>query len=164
MPPKRINAHDGQDRPSKKTKQTNEEEEEQEEEDGQVDWAILKAKRKQTADEKHTVLYAQRLYAQNPETLRSRQTPLQDAQIRTPIYKRKNTNDMADGDANQSSAALRNFFNEIKRASVDEPEGRYRFANLERHFLLGDENTALALSRAAGNEVLVMTEGRRLEV
>jgi hypothetical protein len=169
MAPKRKNSGDGNDRPPKKTKDAgdnkNDESDENDENDGNVkiNWVIPEARRKRTADRTHIDIYAQRLYARDSETLRSMQNLLQEAQIRTPIYERKG-NDMAHGDANQSSAALRSLLNEIKSASLDESNSRYRPANLAQHFEYGDDDTALALSRAENNEVLVMYDDRQLQV
>jgi hypothetical protein len=158
MARKRKNTDDREGRPVKKTKET------ADDEGDAVNWIIPKAKRKQTADSTHTRMYAERLYARDPETLHSRQNPLQEAQIRTPIFKRQGGRDIGPSDPNRPSAVLCNLFNEIRSASLDESDERYQFASLAQRFPLGDDDTALVLSRAEGNEIFVLNDDRRLEV
>ncbi|KAJ5032192.1 hypothetical protein J3E74DRAFT_297011 [Bipolaris maydis] len=72
--------------------------------------------------------------------------------------------DMVAGDANQSSAALRDLYNEIKRLSAKEPDGLHDIAALTGQFEEGDENAAVVLSRAENQEVFVLDTERRLQV
>lgn len=129
----------------------------------QINWAIPKAKRKLVHDEKHVADYAQSLYQRNPNEIQSSQTALPDAQIRSPIFQ-KAGKDMQPKDANHSSTALRDLYNDIKRRSVAEPDGRHDLASLKTLFEAGDENTTVVLSRAENEEVLVLGAERRLEV
>ncbi|KAJ5065038.1 hypothetical protein J3E74DRAFT_259339 [Bipolaris maydis] len=128
-----------------------------------VDWAIPKAKRKNAFDRKYLDDYAQPLYEREPDELRPMQAGLPEAQIRTPIYQ-KDGKDMVAGDANQSSAALRDLYNEIKRLSAKEPDGLHDIAALTGQFEEGDENAAVVLSRAENQEVFVLDTERRLQV
>lgn len=125
-----------------------------------VNWAVPKAKRLQELPKKHINPYAQRLYGLAPERLTPGPSLLPDAQIRTPIF-RAPGKDLSEGDVNQSSAALRDFFNDVKGWSLT-PKNAYRINNLSEHF--EDGNTALVLSRAADDEILALDEDRRLEV
>ncbi|EUC42995.1 hypothetical protein COCMIDRAFT_102053 [Bipolaris oryzae ATCC 44560] len=129
----------------------------------QVDWAIPKAKRKNDFDRKYLDDYAQPLYAREPDELRPTQAGLPEAQIRTPIYQ-KDAKDMVAGDANQSSAALRDLYNEIKRLSAKEPDGLHDLAALTGQFEEGDGNAAVVLSRAENQEIFVLDKERRLQV
>jgi hypothetical protein len=170
MARKRKNTKDGENRPPKRTKRAADDGEDGDDEDDvvneddAVNWVIPKAKRKQTADSTHINMYAQRLYARNPKTLRSMQNPLQEAQIRTPIFKRHSNKAMVPSDPNRPSAALCTLFNEIKMASLDESDGHYQFASLAQQLQPGDDDTALVLSRAEGNRILVINDDRRLQV
>ncbi|KAF5847477.1 hypothetical protein GGP41_000174 [Bipolaris sorokiniana] len=129
----------------------------------QVDWAIPKAKRKNDFDRKYLDDYAQPLYEREPDELRLTQAGLPEAQIRTPIYQ-KDGKDMVAGDANQSSAALRGLYNEIKRLSAKEPDGLHDIAALTGQFEEGDENAAVILSRAKNQEIFILHTERRLQV
>ncbi|XP_014557301.1 hypothetical protein COCVIDRAFT_97548 [Bipolaris victoriae FI3] len=129
----------------------------------QVDWAIPKAKRKNDFDRKYLNDYARPLYERDPDELRPTQAGLPEAQIRTPIYQ-KDGKDMFAGDANQSSAALRSFYNEIKKLSAKEPDGLHDIAALTGQFEEGDENAAVVLSRAENQEIFVLDTERRLQV
>lgn len=129
----------------------------------QVDWAIPKAKRKNDFDRKYLNDYAWPLYERDPNELRPTQAGLPEAQIRTPIYQ-KDGKDMFAGDANQSSAALRSFYNEIKKLSAKEPDGLHDIAALTGQFEEGDENAAVVLSRAENQEIFVLDTERRLQV
>jgi hypothetical protein len=173
MARKRKNTKDGENRSPKRTKRAADDGDDGDDEDDEddafneddaVNWVIPKAKRKQTADSTHINMYAQRLYARNPTTLRSMQNPLQEAQIRTPVFKRHSNKAMVPSDPNRPSAALCNLFNEIKMASLDESDGRYQFASLAQQLQPGDDDTALVLSRAEGNRILVINDDRRLQV
>ncbi|KAJ6200251.1 hypothetical protein J3E72DRAFT_392108 [Bipolaris maydis] len=121
------------------------------------------AKRKNAFDRKYLDDYAQPLYEREPDELRPMQAGLPEAQIRTPIYQ-KDGKDMVAGDANQSSAALRDLYNEIKRLSAKEPDGLHDIAALTGQFEEGDENAAVVLSRAENQEVFVLDTERRLQV
>lgn len=130
----------------------------------EVNWAIPKAKRSNVPDQKHIDDFAHALYNRESDELQPVQAALPEAQIRTPLYLRKGGKNMQEGDANQSSAALRNLYNNIKDRSVNEPDGHHTIAALTEDFEAGTGNTVVILSNAENQEVLVLDEDRRLQV
>ncbi|RMZ72420.1 hypothetical protein GMOD_00007401 [Pyrenophora seminiperda CCB06] len=132
-----------------------------------VNWAIPKTKAKkkneQIPDAHLTDAYAEALYGLSPDELKTVQTPLPDAQLRAPIYQKASAKDLAPNDVNQSTSALRSFFNSIKQRSTSSTKSPYHLNILTQTFGQG-EDTALVLSRAEDAEIKVLDEDGRLEV
>jgi hypothetical protein len=160
MPPKRRGKKSGKPRTRKApiSKKTPEHDEHA------VDWAVPKTKGRNIFDAKHIDSYAHTLYGRESTEVQPTQVALPEAQIRSPIYQRADGKDLQPGGPNHSSAALCGLYNEIKRISGTEPDGRHDIAALTQQFQDEDENSAVVLSRAENQEVLVLDRDRRFQV
>ena len=110
--------------------------------------------------------YAQTLYSQPWDAIKTTQTPFKWPPLRSPLYKTKG-NDIEREDANGSSAALRNFFNTIKRhtgGSGDDRGGIYARDFFNQAFTNADNNAAVVASQSAATPVLALDRDYQVEV
>ncbi|KAF2032494.1 hypothetical protein EK21DRAFT_60679 [Setomelanomma holmii] len=131
----------------------------------QVPW-VVPTQNSATLDPDHNEAitnYAQSLYAQPWNSLRTTQEPLRFPLLRSPIYKKRTANSTPG--PNESSAALRRVFDAIKRdtgGTVDEARNDYRRDRFSGAFTVAPESAVVA-SEGQGNLVLSLTEDYTLQ-
>lgn len=168
---KRKATNDGKGRSSNKKPKPGPLDEDEEDDCTYVLWAPPAAKLSQgsdeetseTVDEELAQPYAPTLYNLPWDQLAIEQTPLQQAPLKSPIG--STTKDLtASRDKNRSSQALREFYNKVKGWSLRKRYRSYHQSAFEGHFASGDQNTAIAVTKANEHEILVLAEDCRLQV